>query len=681
MNNTGLVAGNVQNNIPNRPDNRRSQFNLTYNLYHTARFGEINCHFAKEGERGDTIPMRSEHDLRTYTMKAPLMQDIGFNKAYFVVSREALLPINWEKIYINPNQGDDINAQEYGTSVEGFYYKMWQILNKLWTIAQDTTNTNEQRINAYLRFIQIGSMIYSRGSLMWQLGYKVSLYLQQKTWYDFDQAYDAIVDAISAGISAVASKRMSILYSGAVYGVVNNGDNRLKERGYNVVSLRMFLDMISHEADAYFSLVDSDDSDAFDEALTYIDADFTGYTWKRAYHDGKPIDLDRPLAYQICCAHYFSNDHVDYIYSAELYRQNMYSLADKYRTTYSSAAWYNNLSFNYNGIKTNVDYLSASIFNVLVATYTSNVNVNNFNDGPTQAYYQYLLNIFQFQNSLRYRDYFTGSRTYPLAVGNVNIAVDTGTMTVNVLDVTRNIQMQRFLNTVNRTGRKWANYLEGLIGGKKVGYDYHNPMYLGDTKDIAYAIEVENTGADQLTKQNSVTSIVKSNSAKYAFEVELDRPSIVIGVEYFDIARNYVHNMDKALFHVDRFDMFNPQMEFIGDQEVDGAEISLDNPVATFGYQGRYEEYKQNVNSMVGGFVDRLPGYAFSANEESFANHYNNGEVRLSPYYIRSHPYELDEFYTLLTGWNPAYYYHFIIASKNDLERVTRAMAKNPQIL
>ena len=680
MNNTGLVGGNVQNNVPDRPDNRRSTFNLTYNLYHTARFGEISCHFAKEGERGDTIPMRSEHDLRTYTMKAPLMQDIGFNKAYFVVSREALLPNNWEKIYTNPVQGDDINAQEYGTSVEGFYYKMWQILNKLWTFAQDTSNTDIQRINCYLRFIQIGSMIYSRGSLMWQLGYKVSLVLQQKTYYDFDQAYDAIIDAISAGISSVIPKKISILYGGNTGIVVNNGDNRLKERGFNCISLRMFLDMVSHEADTYFNEVDADDTSAINNALQIIDGDFSGFTWKRAYHDGKPIDLDRPLAYQLCCAHYISNDHVDYIYSAELYRQNMFSLIDKMRGWSMPTTWYEELTFIYNGVRTNADYLSAAVFNKAFDRYML-LNVNEVLDTKCLPYYQYLLNIFQFQNSLRYRDYFTGSRTYPLAVGNVNVAVDTGTMSVNVLDVTRNIQMQRFLNSVNRTGRKWANYLEGLIGGKKVGYDYHNPMYLGDTKDIAYAVEVENTGADQLTKQNSVTSIVKSNAARFAFEVELDRPSIVIGVEYFDIARNYIHNLDRALFHVDRFDMFNPQMEFIGDQEVDGAEISLDNPVNTFGYQGRYEEYKQNVNSMVGGFVDRLPGYAFSASEETFANHYNNGEVRLSPYYIRSHPYELDEFYTLLTGWNPAYYYHFIIASKNDLEKVTRAMAKNPQIL
>lgn len=221
----------------------------------------------------------------------------------------------------------------------------------------------------------------------------------------------------------------------------------------------------------------------------------------------------------------------------------------------------------------------------------------------------------------------------------------------------------------------------GINQREKVGYDYHDPMFLGSTKDIAYAIEVENTGSAQQNEPNSVTSIVKSNAERFAFEFAPDRPCIVIGVEYFDIARNYIHNMERDIFHVTRFDMFNPEMEFIGDQEINGAEVNMENAVSIFAYQGRYQEYKQRINSMVGGFVEDLPGYAFTANEEEFGNHYTNGQIRLSPYFIRSHPYELDKFYISLTGRTPTKYFHFIIKSKNDLRKVTRKMARNPEIL
>ena len=240
--------------------------------------------------------------------------------------------------------------------------------------------------------------------------------------------------------------------------------------------------------------------------------------------------------------------------------------------------------------------------------------------------------------------------------------------------------MQRFLNSVNRIGRKFENYLEGIFGGSKVKYDFHNPQFLAHVQDTAYAVEVENTGESQMKDPNSVTSVVKSNNARFAFEFTPDRPSIIIGVEYFDIARNYVHQMDRQLFAVDRFDRFLPEMQYIGDQEVYGAELSMDNKADTFGYQLRYAEYKQRLNVAVGGFVENLPGYIFKANEDKYAHHYDNGEVRLSPYYIRSHPFELDGFYVSLTGYSPASYFHFIVKAHNDMT-ATRNMAQTPTIL
>lgn len=376
---------------------------------------------------------------------------------------------------------------------------------------------------------------------------------------------------------------------------MNDGDERLEMFGANYFSLRVFTDMISHESDTFFGTVDTDDTAAFIAILNELSEWETDHTWKRQFHDEKSIDIDKVLAYQISCAHYFSNDHVDYIYSAELYRQNMFSLAETAGMDYIS------LQFQYNGVTTNADCLSAAVFNSVYSALSAKFQTQDLIGREVLAGVQFLINAFWFQKSLRYRDYFTGARTNPLAVGNVNVNIDTGNMTVNVIDITRNIQMQRFLNSVNRTGRKWASYLEGLIKGKDVGYDYHDPMFLGSTKDIAYTVEVENTGTAQQQEPNSVTAVVKSNAEKFAFEFTPDRPTIIIGVEYFDIARNYIHNMERDIFHVTRFDMFNPNMEFIGDQEIDGAEVNMDNGVNIFAYQGRYQEYKQRINSIVGG--------------------------------------------------------------------------------
>lgn len=155
-----------------------------------------------KAERGDTIPLRSIHDLRTYSLKAPLMQDIEFNKAYFAVPKEALLPINWYKIYTNPNQGDDIDAQTYGTSIEKFYYKCYLLLEKLWDIYLETQNNETNRVNALLRFFQLGQLWYCKGSLMWQLGYKNELKIAQKSWMTFDKMYRKFMSALVVGINS-----------------------------------------------------------------------------------------------------------------------------------------------------------------------------------------------------------------------------------------------------------------------------------------------------------------------------------------------------------------------------------------------------------------------------------------------------------------------------------------------
>jgi len=681
MNNTGIVNGNVQENVSARPNNQHSKFPMSYNLCHTARFGEINCHFAMEAEKADNLPLRSEHDLRTYSFKAPLMQDIEIHKAYFAVPRECILPINWQKLETQPTIGDDIDAQEYGTSIEAFYTKCYNILKKLWDIATDGNETDEHRTNAMIRFLNLGNLWFSRGSLMWQLGFHVELTLfdvSKLRTIKWDKMFDQAIEQLIKGIGTGA---MSFNNNG--FYVVNEGHPYLNnEYGIRAYTVREFLDMIMHEADWNIDFQDAETAGIADNWIQNLDSDiFANYSpIKGAQFDKKPIDIARVLAYQIVCAHYFSNDAVDYIYNAEIYRENIYSLEDYILSQIWTPSWYKLLGFSYNGVNTPPDYLCAKVFTNVLNYTIAYITGAKSNDDTMQRAYQYMINIFWYQNSLRYRDYFTGARTRPLAVGNVNVNVDVQNQIVSVIDITRNIQMQRFLNSVNRVGRKFENYLEGIFGGGKVGYDYHNPQFLAHVQDTAYAVEVENTGESQMKDPNSVTAVVKSNSARFAFEFTPDRPSIIIGVEYFDVARNYVHQMDRQLFAVDRFDRFLPEMQYIGDQEVYGAELSMDNKADTFGYQLRYAEYKQRLNVAVGGFVENLPGYIFKANEDKFAHHYKDGEVRLSPYYIRSHPFELDGFYVSLTGYSPASYFHFIIKAHNDMT-ATRNMAQTPTIL
>ena len=103
-----IVNGNPQNENPHKNVRTRSTFPLQYHAFDTFRFGEYHPHFVMEGVAKDKISFRSSHDLRSYTLGAPLMEDISMKKDYFHVPMTAILPLNWDKFFANPVKGQDV---------------------------------------------------------------------------------------------------------------------------------------------------------------------------------------------------------------------------------------------------------------------------------------------------------------------------------------------------------------------------------------------------------------------------------------------------------------------------------------------------------------------------------------------------------------------------------------------
>ena len=118
----GAVQGNSQNVPEAQTPRTRSSFDLAYHFFDTHRFGEYHPHYVAEGEKNDILPIRSSHDVRSYTLKSPLMQNVSMKKDYFSVPMMAILPINWDKWYENPVRGDDVLA-DVGPSVSAFWDK------------------------------------------------------------------------------------------------------------------------------------------------------------------------------------------------------------------------------------------------------------------------------------------------------------------------------------------------------------------------------------------------------------------------------------------------------------------------------------------------------------------------------------------------------------------------------
>lgn len=632
----------------------RSNFDLSHHHLTTLRFGEITPFFNLEAVNNDKITLRSQHDLSTFTLKSPILSNIRLRKDYFSVPMESILPFNWDKIITNPLFGDDVDADNCNCVLD---------LSSL-SILFETMNQNLGLESLFLRkpfgflnFLTIYELIFSSGSLLARLGYNFSHTLTVKYNGSSISVDDLIDKAYQSILSANNGKSINIPFY--------NDDFHLSAKNFKFDSktnLRIFHDFaLTHVFDWNFEMTNFFDNSILDFSKLEFQFLFDS-TAEQSYY--VKYNVSAVAAYQIVCAHFMSNDKVDYIYSAELYRQLMKSLIVDYDS-----------SFVYNGVSTPYDYLSGYYIN----------RAFQFNKGTTSPErtarsISYIQNFFGIKRSLRYVDYFTSAKTHPLALGDTSVQVST-TDKVDVVDVTRNIQMQRFLNFANRAGRKFEDYISKL-NGKFVAPDYHNPQYLGGTIDRLYNSKVENTADAQQTKPNSVTSTFGANSENFAFSFECDRPSIILGLVSFDIVRSYAYSVRRDSQHIDRFDYFNPFLQHIGDQQIYGFEY-LANPQGLFragnyGYTTRHAEYKEEVSRADSGFIDgTLPSWAFVNKPIEWLS---EDSVFISPEAIRSYPEELDDFYLDLPYVGSSKYFHFIVDFFNSCEAI-RPMIKKPEIL
>lgn len=680
--------GNPVNDSKSTAPHSESHFDLGYTQMDTSAFGILKPHFSVEVLPKDRrMSLRCDHEIDSYTLKAPLKQNISIKKDYFFIPKEAVLPLQSERIVTNPNIGDDVPTLA-NSCVENFRDRIFDLISrcKSFIVNSTATSISPALFTIALRTALMARYFFSNGSLLDSMGYSNAGYFTYNKTVNgvtlklsFDKWFDDFIETIITHVDYFGVQRLKIEDSTPtsdplVYVYAHKAVDQMGTFYYEL-NMRSFIEWSDDYPNLNVTgLYYVNSSTGASDLLTALKNLFSVSVFSRSTSapstPGEPFNYERLAAYQLVCAHFYSNDAVDFVYEANLYRQVVQHVVD---TFYDRSILTGARDFSWNGVKLNYDSLAGQFMDLILGITSGSASQALVD---TMLIHTYFSLIFAYRRSLRFVDYFTAAKSRPLAVGDTSIPVDSAN-NVDVVDVTRRIQWQRFLNNVNRTGRKISEYLKGLFPGNDMAPDYHNPLYLGHTSDTVYASNVENTGDAQMQEQNSVTSTLKSNASKYAFEFDCDRFGVVIGIEYFDVQRMYAHATDRQFFHVNRFDMFNPFLQFIGDQKIFREEIDdRASTDAAFGYQLRHMEYKQRVSRACGGFVESLPGWSFLADNVPGLPRTDN----ISPDYIRSSCIELDPFYISLTGWSYGTYFHFIIKTVNYCES-QRNMVYTPQIL
>lgn len=612
-------------------------FDMSYFHFKTQKFGQYEPFFVMEGVPGDVIPFSNSHNVRALPMSSPFLSSLKLNKDYFLVPNQAIQPNTWEYIFRNPTQGDDVPEDAHnvfplfsnGSSVIGSFLDSFSM------------SFHSGNFDKALWCLLSLELFLSSGSLLYQLGCKINVDLiaPDGSVLSFDQFFDRFINSISY---------ISIeLDDGRVF----NSDDIGK---YAVLSLlrfygsRVFIDEISVDG-------------------------FEDISFNSNFNTVRSINLDRVMAYQLACSQYYVNPNVDFIYNAQLYRDNLYSLwvkafSDEDGVTGTTQIF----TFPYNGMIVPYDYCSRAYyqraFDYIVEGYS------DFSVIELPLIFDYLNAIFGLRESLRFGDYFTDSRTQPLAVGDNNVPVVDGS--INVIDTSRSIIYQRFRNAVVKLGNNFGDYLRGIFGTEP-SPDYHIPKFIIHQDFDVKGFEVSNTTSDS---QGNIVTNLNTQDDTYVFEVSVDMPCVILGISSFSIPRAYMQTKDRQFFHENRFDMFNPMLQYVGDQPVYNIERTQKTNEDIFGYQSRYNEYKQRYSVVSGGFTSILPAWTFVA--DSLYDPVVSFDIadNQSADFIRAHDYEFNRFLSRIPGYSLGTGFHFIIVYNNKCV-ANRPMEVNPNTL
>lgn len=678
-NGTSNKVTNPTNNLNTAtPQVRKTfnRFNNSYNHYTTCNYAEYTPFFVQEMNPADYKGFSSKTQVRTETLDTPLYSGVKMNKDYFFVPYDAILPFNWEKIFKNPSQGDDVPSDanccvfDFTTKLKSFLGNFVKLLNRF---SQSLGEQSEIPAQVYFTFPLVDAFLSASGMCA-RMGTPFShlfLFKYQDKLLTWDRLTDILFpllfpDGAKFGFRYAQSSEEIDYYivvdnsvSGQVPFITSTSEAypTIMMSGKDVLALFRYYPSCMQGYNDWIEFfhnpgLNAQSFNAFTTCslVSFVSANLTD--------DDKKFNYSRMLAYSLCCAQFFSNGSVDSVYNAQLYRDLMSHFVRNAVPESSASGIY---TFLYNGVKTPYDWLSAHFFAPIFANA-----INPDKPVNTNCIF-YLRNIFDLHNCLKYGDYFSGAHTRPLAVGDVTAPV-VGNQ-VSAIDMTKAITYQRFLNVVVKLKNEMKDYLQTIFGTIPAP-DYHEAKIISHSEGAVDGFEVANTTSED---QGNLTTLLHNVQEKYEFQLEIDQAGVALGVVSFVASRAYSMVSDRQVHIADRYDMFNPMLQTIGDQPI----LSIEKNgygSRPFAYQSRYMEYKQRVNVSSGAFNDKLRSYCIIS--DSLFEPSNALEViaqNLTPAYIRLLPREFDRFIKKAGSWSYGNSYHFICEFENQSDDVREA--------
>lgn len=643
------------------------------NLY-TQRFSEVcPCYFDDVVE-GDNIINQATQDVRTFALRSPLMNNLKMYRSFYYVPLSAIAPRSWEYLQRQPIKGEDIDFTDYDISASVFELNSY--LSFLLSLSKDPEASVETRTYASTILFIVGSLLYSNSGLLKRLGYTSPFCDVNNNVYD--NVFDSFVTAFAKGGNYPKGATLVYTKENGRNVTITSGQCSASEV-FNFISAGLFYGTlsvgtyVSSGAVVWPGLAD---------ALTAIQNNFTdpGYDGVSKLQNIR-VSLRSCVAYQTIISQFFSSSVVDSVYNCKSFNDTLCTFFRDTLLPYQDDLLVPIVSSKVNGVDVCYDAFAGRYWRELPKCLSfakrsgADVSIPDFVLFVNRLFRVYQ-SLFAVGHSLRFGDYFTSSRTRPLAVGDTSIAVNNNQ--ISVVDVNRSLWYQRFLNAVNRGRQDIYDYLK-QITGVEPNHHMAEPIPLVSEAYNIGGMEVENTAE----KQGSIVTLLRNSENRYQYKFMAKEQGVIIGVTYFSLLSVYQNSTLRSYFANDRLDYFNSFLQNAGDQAVMFREIfsspfgqatAVDTYVnAVFGYQQRYAEFKNAISTASGGFVDgSLPGWSVLYNPSPFSDKIGNFVLSsdatdrgfvIDSAFLRNFDNSFDSLFESLTGLNFSNRFHFIIST------------------
>lgn len=184
--------------------------------------------------------------------------------------------------------------------------------------------------------------------------------------------------------------------------------------------------------------------------------------------------------------------------------------------------------------------------------------------------------------------------------------------TFNVSDLRLAFQVQKWLERNARSGVRYTEFLKAHYGVSPQDSRLQRPEYIGGIKNPVIVSEVLQTGETGTTPQGNMAGHGISVASQKAGTYKVEEYGIIMGLLSVMPTAMYQQGLDRIWTKDSKYDYYFPEFMNLSEQAIMNQELffstNKEQNVDMFGYQGRYDEYRQRSNKVCGKMRDLSVG-------------------------------------------------------------------------